>query len=40
VHLLANHFRKVIIGKEKKKAINVLITIYLSHKSDVKIFLK
>ena len=40
MHLLVNHFRKVIIGEKKKKAINVLITFSLSHKSDVEIFLK
>ena len=36
MHLLVNHFRKVIIGKEKKKkTINDLITFSLSHKSDI-----
>ena len=27
-------------GKRKKKTINVLITFFISHKNDVKIFLK
>ena len=34
------HLKKVFMEKEKKKAINILIVFFISHKSDVKIFLK
>ena len=37
--LLRIHFKKVFMGKEKK-AINVLTAFFISHKSDVKTFLK
>ena len=29
--LLTNYFKKIFIEKEKKKAINILITFYISH---------
>ena len=39
-HCLIIHLKKVFIGKEKKKAINVLIAFFIFHKNDVKTFLK
>ena len=39
-HSLRIHFKKVLIGKEKKKVINVLTAFFIFHKNDVKIFLK
>ena len=36
--MVKNPVKKVFMGKEKKK-INVLTTFFISHKSDVKIFL-
>ena len=38
--MLIIHLKKVFIGKEKKKANNVLIAFFIFHKSDVKTFLK
>ena len=37
---LTIHLKKVFMGKEKKKAINILTIFFISHKSDVKTFLK
>ena len=34
------YLKKVFMRKEKKKAINVLIAFFISHKSSVKTFLK
>ena len=39
-HWLRIHLKKVYMGKEKKKTINVLTAFFISHKSDVKTFLK
>ena len=40
-HWLRIHLKKVYMGKEKKKkTINVLTAFLISHKSDIKTFLK
>ena len=38
--LFKNLVKENFYGKRKKKAINVLTHFFISHKSDVKIFLK
>ena len=38
--LVKNLIKESFYGKRKKKAINVLIAFFISHKSDVKTFLK
>ena len=37
---LTIHLKKIFMGKEKKKIINVLIVLSISHKGGVKTFLK
>ena len=37
---LTIHLKKIFMGKEKKKTINVLTAFFISHKSNVKTFLK
>ena len=39
-HWLIIQLKKVFMGKEKEKAINILTAFFISHKSDVKTFLK
>ena len=39
-HWLTIQLKKVFMGKEKKKTINVLTAFFIFHKSDVKTFLK
>ena len=38
--LVKNPVKESFYGKKKKKTINVLIAFFISHKSDVKNFLK
>ena len=38
--LVKNLIKESFYGKRKKKAINILIVYFISHKSDVKTFLK
>ena len=38
--LVKNSVKESFYGKRKKKAINVLTALFISHKSDVKTFLK
>ena len=38
--IINNLFKENFYGKEKKKVINVLKVFSISHKSDIKIFLK
>ena len=38
--MVNNLFKESFYGKRKKKVINVLIVIFIFHKSDVKPFLK
>ena len=38
--LVKNLIKESFYGKRKKKTINVLIAFFISHKSDVKTFLK
>ena len=38
--MVTNPFEESFYRKKKKKSINILITFLISHKSDVKIFLK
>ena len=35
-----NPFKETFFGKRKEKVINVLIVFFISHKSEVKTFLK
>ena len=37
-HWLIIQLKKVFMGKEKEKAINILTVFFISHKSDVKTF--
>ena len=39
-HYLIIYLKKVFMGKGKKKTINILTAFFISHKSDVKIYLK
>ena len=39
-HWLTIHLKKIFIGKEKKKTINVLIAFFISNQSSAKTFLK
>ena len=36
--MVNNPFKESFYGKRKKKAINVLTTFFISHKSDIKTF--
>ena len=38
--LVNNLFKESFYGKWKKKMINILTTFFISHKSDIKTFLK
>ena len=38
--LVKNLIKESFYGKTKKKTINILTTFFISHKSDVKTFLK
>ena len=40
IALVKNLIKESFMEKKKKKAINVLIAFFISHKSDVKTFLK
>ena len=40
LRVVNNPFKESFMGKEKKKAINVLTAFFISHKSGVKTFLK
>ena len=35
-----NHFRNVLMGKKKKKTINILTAFFIFHESDIKTLLK